>query len=258
MPDTTPPTWDTVKRLFSGADIGFMQMYGFNLDDYEFVAKNIDALLSRIEDGSMPPKPEFAPWSQEKIQMLRDWKAAGFPRSAPVNAELTKFIRMSEFLTGFDDLHADPGLAAWYLNRLKTRPENGDSGNSEKAVNQADLAALMAGFDPSDTASFESDTLTKPACESVARTIILLWYTASFIDLGSGFAAEGGTGTPADNRYIAGLMWRAFHAHPMGYSSEGWYDHETGKYSLGGKPYWQFKPEPNGQNTGLGPNSVEP
>lgn len=253
MPQKTPPTWDTVKRLFSGADIGFMKMYGFRFDDYDYVAQNINEILSRLEKKTMPPKPEFAPWSEERIRMLRDWRDAGFQKSAPVDEELAAFIQMSEFLTGFDDLHNDPGLAAWYLDRLKTRQEN------EGGVNQTDFAALMAGFDPSDPAAFESGTLTKPACESVARTIILLWYTASFIDLSNGFAASPeGTGTPEDNRYISGLMWRAFHAHPMGYSSEGWYDHEAGKYSLKGEPYWKFKPEPDGQNTGLGPNSIQP
>ncbi len=241
-----PPTWDTVKRLFSGADIGFMKMYGFDFDDYDFVAQNLSAILSRIEDGSMPPKPEFAPWSEESVQMLKDWEAGGFLRSETLDSAQTKFIQMSEFLTGFDDLHQDPGLAIWYLDRLNTRPQ------ADGGVNPDAFKKLMDGFDSADTATFESQILTQGDCEAAAKTVITLWYTAAFP------GGANATGTPDDNRYISGLMWRAFHAHPMGYSSEGWYDHAAQKYSLEGEPYWMFIPQANGQFTGLGPNSVEP
>lgn len=247
-----PPTWDTVKRLFSGADIGFMKMYGYNLDSFEFVSRNVDAILARIEDGSMPPGPQFEPWPQEKIQVLRDWRAAGFPRSVTPDAEQTRFIQVSEFLTGFDDLHEDPELAVWYLQRLKTRPKTGPDGSDYGGLDQAAFSTLMAGFDPQDTATFEKTVLTQPGCEAAARTVITLWYTAAFA------AGPEATGTPADNRYVSGLMWRAFHAHPGGYSTEGWYDHTAQRYSLRGEPYWKYAPQADGRNTGLGPDSVTP
>ena len=261
MAENNTPTWDEVKRLFSGADISYMKMIGFPLDDYKFVSDNARGLLGRLTSSTqarMPPAP-FEPWSAEKIKIFTDWMDAGFPEKATPDQKLQTFIQLSEFLTGFDDLGQDPELAGWYLNRLTTRPVLDRKQANLGGVDQTAFQKLMNDFDPADTAAFESQTLTDAACEKAARTVILLWYTSSFIDLKSGFpAGDQATGTPVDNRYISGLMWRAFHAHPMGYSTEGWFDRQTGKYSPEGEPYWSTKPERNGQFTGLGPNSVTP
>jgi hypothetical protein len=245
----TAVTWSEVKRLFNGIDIAYMKMLDYHLDDPAFVARNFKVLLSRLEDGSMPPRP-FEPWDRSKLETFKAWKAAGFPLSpSDLDPELASFIALSEFLTGFDDLGDDPLLAREYLGRLRTRaPEDG-------GVSQASLDALIAGFDPSDVARFERDVL--PDNESAARTLILLWYTASFIDLDHGFTA-GKESTGAD-QYTSGLVWRAILAHPMGYAAEGYSD-EDGRYGLDGaaRPYWVYPPGEDGRHTGLGPGSIEP
>ncbi len=250
-PANGPVTWNKVKRLFTGADISYMKMYGLRLDDPDWVKANLDArVLSRIRDGTMPPSPPFALWTGQMIDELEAWKAGGFVVSDPALAqEEAKFIAMSEFLTGFDDLGEDPELAHTYHELLLNRKV--DDGGVDRDV----LSKLIAAFDPADTSSFEAK-LEDPENKKAAQTVILLWYTAAFIDLGSGFPA--GTNATAGEQYPAGLVWRAIEAHPMGYSAEGYFDHQKKQYSLKGEPYWRFKPEADGRNTGLGPTSSQP
>jgi hypothetical protein len=246
----TAVTWNEVKRLFHGIDIAYMKMLDYHLDDPVFVARNFKVLLSRLQDGSMPPRP-FEPWDRSKLETLEAWKAAGFPLSpTDIEPDLASFIALSEFLTGFDDLRDDPLLADEYLQRLRTRPPGKEGG-----VSQASLRALIEGFDPADPEAFERDVL--PQHEKAARTVILLWYTASFINLESGFTA--GTESTGADQYPSGLVWRAILAHPMGYAAEGYSD-ENGKYGLDGKarPYWVYEPREDGRHTGLGPGSIEP
>ncbi len=256
-----PVTWDTVKRLFTGADIAYMKMQGWVLDDAQSVAQNFDVLIGEIRSGKMPPKP-FKPWSQEMKATFKAWADGGFVVSQDPTAELKQFIAMSEFLTGFDDLHKNPDLAEKYLQRLRDRPEVDQDGVDQGGVNKDDLSALIASFDSLNTAGFE-EQLEKTKCEKVAKSVILLWYTAAFIHLSNGFPAgndsTGKFGRPPhdDNRYTSGLVWRACQAHPMGFSAEG-YRGADGQYSLAGKPYWEFAPEDDGTNTGLGPESFTP
>jgi hypothetical protein len=65
-----------IKPLFREEDRASMD-FVFDLWSYDDVKANAALILGRIEDGSMPCDD---PWSDEKMQRLRDWIAAGMPR----------------------------------------------------------------------------------------------------------------------------------------------------------------------------------
>ena len=64
-----------IKPLFREQDRESMD-FAFDLWSFEDVRANAGMILQRIEDGTMPCDE---PWQDEKIQMLRDWIAAGTP-----------------------------------------------------------------------------------------------------------------------------------------------------------------------------------
>ena len=64
-----------IKPLFREQDREAMD-FAFDLWSFEEVRANAGMILQRIEDGTMPCDE---PWQDEKIQMLRDWIAAGAP-----------------------------------------------------------------------------------------------------------------------------------------------------------------------------------
>jgi len=64
-----------VKPLFRDSDRENME-FAFDLWSHDDVAKNADAILSRLEDGSMPCDGE---WPPEKIDVFRRWAKSGKP-----------------------------------------------------------------------------------------------------------------------------------------------------------------------------------
>ena len=48
----------------------------FDLWSYDDVARQSDAILARLRDGSMPCD---GAWEDERIALFRDWLAAGKP-----------------------------------------------------------------------------------------------------------------------------------------------------------------------------------
>ena len=99
-------TWHTLRRYFTGIDIATMRELGHPLDNYEYVVQNANALLKRLEDGSMPPPP-FKPWPRSWIEDFQEWIDAGFPykpRDSDIAQRVTRFIGLSEYMTGFDKL----------------------------------------------------------------------------------------------------------------------------------------------------------
>jgi len=62
-----------VKPLFRESDRENME-FAFDLWSYDAVSKNADAILSRLEDGSMPCDGE---WPPEKIDVFRRWVKSG-------------------------------------------------------------------------------------------------------------------------------------------------------------------------------------
>ena len=72
------PTFETdVKPLFRDRDRGAMlNVAGFDLWSREDVAENAQAILQRLEDGSMPCDQA---WPEEQVTIFRQWVDAGMP-----------------------------------------------------------------------------------------------------------------------------------------------------------------------------------
>ncbi|HZT95797.1 MAG TPA: hypothetical protein VFB34_03060 [Chloroflexota bacterium] len=64
-----------IKPLFRPEDREAMEFI-FDLWDHQDVSDNADSILERVEDGTMPCDTR---WSEEQIQLLRRWIAAGRP-----------------------------------------------------------------------------------------------------------------------------------------------------------------------------------
>ena len=64
-----------IKPLFREEDRESMD-FVFDLWSYEDVKTHAGLILERIEDGTMPCD---ASWSEDQLQMLRKWIAAGYP-----------------------------------------------------------------------------------------------------------------------------------------------------------------------------------
>jgi hypothetical protein len=76
--DTETPTFETdVKPLFRDRDRGAMlSVAGFDLWSRDDVAENSQAILKRLEDGSMPCDQA---WPEEHVATFRQWVEAGMP-----------------------------------------------------------------------------------------------------------------------------------------------------------------------------------
>ncbi len=64
-----------VKPLFRDKDRGQMR-FAFDLWSYEDVRNHAQAILSQVEDGSMPCD---GAWPEDKVLLLRRWVADGMP-----------------------------------------------------------------------------------------------------------------------------------------------------------------------------------
>ena len=64
-----------IRPLFRDDDREAME-WAFDLHDYDSVRGNADAILERLEDGSMPCDGEWAP---EQVERFRAWIEAGTP-----------------------------------------------------------------------------------------------------------------------------------------------------------------------------------
>lgn len=138
----------------------------------------------------------------------------------------------------------DPELAIKHLIRLHLRATPTPDPAVENQYSEHDLLELIAAFDPSDTAGFEENVLSQANYANIAQVIILLWYSAAFIE--QGFAVDSSTAD--DNQYTQGLIWRAIQAHPMPYAPEG-RDQTSGPDNF---HYWRKAPEEDGKYSGLG------
>jgi hypothetical protein len=64
-----------IKPLFRESDRKAMR-FAFDLWSYDGVAGNADAILSRLEAGTMPCD---GPWPAENVAVFRQWVDAGKP-----------------------------------------------------------------------------------------------------------------------------------------------------------------------------------
>lgn len=64
-----------IKPLFRAEDRDAMD-FAFDLWDVDDVRSNADAILERLQDGSMPCDGE---WSPDEIELFSRWAATGMP-----------------------------------------------------------------------------------------------------------------------------------------------------------------------------------
>ena len=64
-----------IKPLFREGDRRSMT-WAFDLWSHDDVARNSDAILERLRDGTMPCD---GAWSDEQIALIQDWVEAGSP-----------------------------------------------------------------------------------------------------------------------------------------------------------------------------------
>jgi hypothetical protein len=64
-----------IKPLFREGDRQSMK-WAFDLWSHDDVARNSDAILERLRDGTMPCD---GAWSDEQIAVFQDWVEAGTP-----------------------------------------------------------------------------------------------------------------------------------------------------------------------------------
>ena len=64
-----------IKPLFRERDRESMK-WAFDLGSHEDVARNSDAILERLRDGTMPCD---GAWPEEQIALFQDWMEAGKP-----------------------------------------------------------------------------------------------------------------------------------------------------------------------------------
>ena len=68
------PSFDTeIRPLFRERDRDSMESH-FDLWSQDDVSQHADAILARLEDGSMPCDRE---WPEQQIQRFRDWVEGG-------------------------------------------------------------------------------------------------------------------------------------------------------------------------------------
>ena len=64
-----------IRPLFRESDRAEME-WAFDLWDYDDVKENAEAILDRMEDGSMPCDD---PWPEDRIELFRKWLSEGAP-----------------------------------------------------------------------------------------------------------------------------------------------------------------------------------
>jgi hypothetical protein len=70
-----------IKPLFTDMDVAHMNNFGVSLDDFDYMRdpSHAQRVLSRVSNGSMPPRRSGEPaWSPETVQLFRDWMAGGY------------------------------------------------------------------------------------------------------------------------------------------------------------------------------------
>jgi len=70
-----------IRRLFTDVDVAHMKVAGVLLDDFEYMRDPAHAqkVLETVSTGTMPPESSGEPpWPADRVQLFRDWIAAGY------------------------------------------------------------------------------------------------------------------------------------------------------------------------------------
>jgi hypothetical protein len=72
-----------ILPLFTSMDIEHMGRVGLSLDDYSSMSQPAiaSAVYGQVSSGSMPPGDSGEqPWSQDQVQLFKDWVDGGYQR----------------------------------------------------------------------------------------------------------------------------------------------------------------------------------
>jgi hypothetical protein len=70
-----------IRPLFTDMDIAHMKGAGVLLDDFDYMRDpgHAQKVLAAVSGGAMPPESSGEPsWSPARVQLFRDWIAAGY------------------------------------------------------------------------------------------------------------------------------------------------------------------------------------
>jgi hypothetical protein len=243
------PTFERdIRPKFSQWDR--VQMMGLlDLWNYESVRSNARNILLSLQTDLTKPNTGWSllpyvhvmplvtgPWPGEWIELFSTWIEGGClqgeapPQTSTDHPFLPSFMILSEALTGFDDLHSKPAVAAQYLARLLE-----DTSHASLVEGFLKKYEGLAGV----PASQREAALPKNICDDpIAKRIILMWYNAGLKNAFGWY-----TMTPKPSTYVYGLVWRAISAHASGYATENI------------PSYWRFSPSSNQYTGAWGPAS---
>jgi hypothetical protein len=129
-----------------------------------------------------------------------------------VNRRLDEFLDLSIALTGFSKLHLiGTGVGTEYLETVEKIVPG-------EIIDQLLHAHAGPGGDTELSAALLDDATLGP----VARNIIVLWYTGTWIPLPEDWCESVGRSAAdvahvvSSEAYLAGLQWRTIGAHPPG------------------------------------------
>ena len=231
--------WDRVQMLYNSLapklPYGDPKAAKLDLWDYDSVKKNATSILTQL----MIPAPTtggslfygmpyyIGPWSQGKIDTFHNWINSGMLegtppevptvslKKLPTAGSLTTFLKLSELLTGFDNLtaciqqiNAPAHLPAIYLYRLQNESTGADGLD--------DLLSTFKTLSGDNPDGIPEDTLegkiTTPY-KTLVNDIVTLWYGGYIM---KNFKTD--YGPPSFNQYQYGLLWINAGAHVMGYA----------------------------------------
>lgn len=138
-----------------------------------------------------------------------------------INNETELFLEISALLTGFNKTELQgTGMVAAYYSCVANVPQIPNYSDQDKANNTANVGFFFAevrdildsskGDADKINAAIASRLMPTSAYNSLAQSIVLLWYTGSW-----------GNNVVAAQSYIQGLMWNVAEAHPPGAKQPG-------------------------------------
>jgi hypothetical protein len=77
----TPSFKTDILPLFTSMDKDHMARAGVSLGDYSYMSQpdNATGVYEQVSSGRMPPSDSGEPpWSQDKVQLLKDWMDGGY------------------------------------------------------------------------------------------------------------------------------------------------------------------------------------
>lgn len=234
--------YQNIRPLFTQYD-RIQMMYYVDLWNYQQIKQHAKTILLSLKPRMIDGKPDPAgwselpevhvmpkytgPWPESQVELFSQWIDQGCKEGTPPVKPVTPgpqaeiFLALSKVLTGFDDL-ADKVLAQIYINRLNNESAAAKNGQLDKLLTQFSSNPNLLDNNGHLTSDYQSYL-------TLIQDITVLWYNASI---------NGVQGTPDNNQYVQGLVWRAIQAHPMGYADSN------------EQFYWQYQPE-GSRYTGL-------